>query len=96
MKNVLSQGWSQPKDQPQSIEKSTYSTNVPLVGETIVSTDGAYTPNGGGAAGVHLYQWKRADNADRTGNVIDISENKDYTTIPGDFGKYIWLETIPV
>lgn len=96
VKNALPQGWSQPKDQPQTIEKSTYSTNVPLVGETIVSTDGAYTPNGGGAAVVHLYQWKRADNADRTGNVIDISENKDYTTIPEDFGKYIWLETTPV
>lgn len=96
VKNALPQGWSQPKDQPQSIEKSTYSTSTPLVGENIVSTDGAYTPNGGGAAGVHLYRWKRADNADRTGNVTEISQNKDYTAIPEDFGKYIWLETIPV
>lgn len=96
VKNALPQGWTQSKDQPQTIEKSTYSTSTPLVGETIVSTDGAYTSNGGGAERSHLYQWKRADNADRTGNVKDISAGKDYITTPEDFGKYIWLETTPV
>lgn len=96
VKNALPQGWTQFKDQPQTIEKSTYSTSTPLVGERIVSTDGAYTSNGGGAERSHLYQWKRADNADRTGNVEDISAGKDYITTPEDFGKYIWLETTPV
>jgi uncharacterized repeat protein (TIGR02543 family) len=80
----------------QTITKSTYNTTAPLVGETIYSTDGTYTPNDGGNAGTHAYQWKRSDNNDRTGNVAHLSTTKDYAPAGTDFGKYIWLETTPV
>ena len=80
----------------QTITASTYNTTTPLIGEMIVSTDGTYTANDGGSAGTHIYHWKRSDNIDRTGNVTQLAENKNYTPTGTDFGKYIWLETTPV
>ena len=80
----------------QTITASTYNITTPLIGETIVSTDGTYTANDGGSAGTHIYQWKRSDNDNRTGNVTNLTAIKDYATIGTDFGKYIWLETTPV
>ena len=81
---------------PQTITASSYNITTPLVGDLITSADGSYTANNGGAAGTHLYQWKRADNAAGTSNVLNLAATKDYTTVGADFGKYIWIETTPV